>query len=192
MAGALTWDPGWYSDPTGRHDHRWWDGAAWTAHVADAGIAAQDALDAPTDGPGRARSDLPATGSTASATAVQSGGVDPVTVIGLVVALLAGLLALLPILGLIPTIVAVVIAVIARSRVRRSGRKGEGIALAGLVISIGALLVAVLVTIITLSVLGGSGGELQEAFRTYADCLEVDSPTVCRTRLEQDLSRLVR
>ncbi len=192
MPGELTWDPGWFPDPTGRHDHRWWDGAAWTGHVADAGIAAEDALDAPRVGSDVADRDPTGTRSSTRAAAVQPDGVDAVAVVALVIALLAALLALLPILGLIPTIVAVVIAVIARSRVRRSGRKGEGIALAGLVISIGALLVAVLVTIITLSVLGGSGGELQEAFRTYADCLEVDSPTVCRTRLEQDLSRLVR
>ena len=26
---------GWYPDPSGRHSHRWWDGAAWTEHVAD-------------------------------------------------------------------------------------------------------------------------------------------------------------
>jgi len=24
---------GWYRDPSGRHLHRWWDGAAWTGHV---------------------------------------------------------------------------------------------------------------------------------------------------------------
>jgi hypothetical protein len=27
----------WLSDPSGRHQHRYWDGTAWTAHVADAG-----------------------------------------------------------------------------------------------------------------------------------------------------------
>jgi Protein of unknown function (DUF2510) len=28
--------PGWYSDPTGRHALRWWNGAAWTERVAEA------------------------------------------------------------------------------------------------------------------------------------------------------------
>ena len=28
--------PGWYSDPTGRHALRWWDGAQWTGRVAEA------------------------------------------------------------------------------------------------------------------------------------------------------------
>lgn len=27
---------GWYQDPTGRHDLRWWDGAAWTSHAYSA------------------------------------------------------------------------------------------------------------------------------------------------------------
>jgi len=28
--------PGWYSDPSGRHDLRWWDGSVWTERVAEA------------------------------------------------------------------------------------------------------------------------------------------------------------
>ncbi len=34
--------PGWYPDPSGRHQHRWWDGASWTASVGDNGVAATD------------------------------------------------------------------------------------------------------------------------------------------------------
>lgn len=29
---------GWYGDPTGRHDLRYWDGKTWTRHVSDDGI----------------------------------------------------------------------------------------------------------------------------------------------------------
>jgi hypothetical protein len=32
----------WYPDPSGRHQWRWWDGAAWTASVADDGEVAVD------------------------------------------------------------------------------------------------------------------------------------------------------
>lgn len=39
---------GWQADPTGRHEHRYWDGSQWTEHVSDAGVAATDAYDAPT------------------------------------------------------------------------------------------------------------------------------------------------
>lgn len=31
--------PAWKSDPTGRHEHRYWDGSQWTEHVSDAGVA---------------------------------------------------------------------------------------------------------------------------------------------------------
>lgn len=34
--------PGWYPDPGRRHDTRYWDGVAWTAHVADAGVVGHD------------------------------------------------------------------------------------------------------------------------------------------------------
>lgn len=43
--------PDWYEDPTGRHQHRYWDGAAWTADVADSGQTSTDPLDQ--SGPGR-------------------------------------------------------------------------------------------------------------------------------------------
>ncbi len=37
----------WQTDPTGRHDHRYWDGTTWTDHVADAGVASSDPYTAP-------------------------------------------------------------------------------------------------------------------------------------------------
>jgi hypothetical protein len=36
--------PGWHPDPSGRHEHRYWDGSRWTDDVADAGVAATDPL----------------------------------------------------------------------------------------------------------------------------------------------------
>jgi hypothetical protein len=38
---------GWYADPAGRHEYRYWDGTAWTAGVADRGVTAADPLEAP-------------------------------------------------------------------------------------------------------------------------------------------------
>ena len=35
---------GWFPDPVGGHDHRYWDGTRWTEHVADAGVSAVDPL----------------------------------------------------------------------------------------------------------------------------------------------------
>ncbi|MSO87419.1 MAG: DUF2510 domain-containing protein [Acidimicrobiia bacterium] len=33
---------GWQPDPTGRHEHRYWDGIAWSDNVSDAGLVATD------------------------------------------------------------------------------------------------------------------------------------------------------
>lgn len=33
---------GWFADPTGRHELRYWDSSAWTSHVSDAGVTATD------------------------------------------------------------------------------------------------------------------------------------------------------
>lgn len=38
---------GWYPDPTGRNEHRYWDGATWTDQVATRGVSA---IDPPTMG----------------------------------------------------------------------------------------------------------------------------------------------
>lgn len=40
-APAAAWRP----DPTGRHEHRYWDGTAWTEHVSDGGVASVDAVE---------------------------------------------------------------------------------------------------------------------------------------------------
>ena len=36
---------GWFPDPTGRHEHRYWSGSSWTENVSDAGQAATDPPD---------------------------------------------------------------------------------------------------------------------------------------------------
>ncbi len=41
--GATPINPGWYPDPTRRHQHRYWDGKDWTDSIADQGITAYDA-----------------------------------------------------------------------------------------------------------------------------------------------------
>ncbi len=42
--GAPVEPPAWRPDPAGKHEHRYWDGAQWTHHVADAGVASTDPL----------------------------------------------------------------------------------------------------------------------------------------------------
>ena len=35
---------GWFADPMGRHECRYWDGVNWTAHVTDAGVPSSDPI----------------------------------------------------------------------------------------------------------------------------------------------------
>jgi hypothetical protein len=37
--------PGWTTDPTGRHELRYWDGTVWTHHVSDRSVASIDPID---------------------------------------------------------------------------------------------------------------------------------------------------
>lgn len=181
MPDAVTWPPGWFRDPTGRHDHRWWDGAAWTGHVADAGVTSLDALPASSGAavPGAVR-----------AGAAAASGNDPVAVASLALALGSIMFAFVPGFGLVLPVVAIVLAVIGRARVRASRRSGDGMAIAGLVVGIGALLLAIIVSAFTAFLLLGSGGELASAFAEYVACLEVRTPAECRVLLEESLARI--
>ncbi|MBI4936531.1 MAG: DUF2510 domain-containing protein [Actinobacteria bacterium] len=40
-------NPGWFPDPMGRHQFRYWDGGRWSDHVSDGGQTAIDPLSAP-------------------------------------------------------------------------------------------------------------------------------------------------
>lgn len=42
MSAPVAGQPAWLPDPTGRHQHRWWDGARFTDRVADDGQASID------------------------------------------------------------------------------------------------------------------------------------------------------
>lgn len=44
MAHQVVVVAGWYPDPSTRHEFRYWDGVAWTEHVADAGRASVEAV----------------------------------------------------------------------------------------------------------------------------------------------------
>lgn len=44
MTSTTGTPPGWYPDPHGHHEHRWFDGGAWTHHVASHGRQSSDGL----------------------------------------------------------------------------------------------------------------------------------------------------
>ena len=48
---------GWYRDPGGRHQYRFWNGSGWTRGVADGPYASQDFL--PKSAPWPARQNTP-------------------------------------------------------------------------------------------------------------------------------------
>ena len=39
---GATAEPGWYDDPCGRHEHRYFDGEDWSDNVADQGVPSID------------------------------------------------------------------------------------------------------------------------------------------------------
>ncbi len=45
---------GWYPDPLGRHERRYWDGAAWTDHIVDATVQGTDPVSGPPAATGQA------------------------------------------------------------------------------------------------------------------------------------------
>lgn len=63
----------WHPDPTGRHEHRWWDGERWTEHVADGGQSSTDPLDAG----GAAAGGQDQTSSASSAAETSDGAASP-------------------------------------------------------------------------------------------------------------------
>lgn len=56
-----TWAAGWYPDPLGRHEHRYWDGREWTHHVGTAGQQSIDPVYAAPPSTSRAHPDHPST-----------------------------------------------------------------------------------------------------------------------------------
>jgi Protein of unknown function (DUF2510) len=126
---------GWFPDPHGRHEHRWFNGTAWTADVADAGQRFIDPLGA---APSYAAA-VPKTGNGPATAAITCG-------------LLALLFAWMPLLVVIGFILAVVALVTGwRGLVRANANAtGRGTAIAGLVTggtALGLCVVGVLLSI---------------------------------------------
>jgi hypothetical protein len=82
-------DMGWYPDPSGRNEQRYFDGERWTEHVANAGATGVDPIDAP--GPALAATDAgPAGGSGRKPWLWVVGALVAVAVVAGLVVLLTG------------------------------------------------------------------------------------------------------
>ena len=127
---------GWFPDPHGRHEHRWFNGTAWTADVGDGGQRFIDPLGA-APSPGHQK-----TGNGAATAAITCG-------------LLAWLFAWMPLLVVVGFVLAIVALVTGRNGLRRSRENGtgRGTAIAGLVTGGTALALCVVGVLFTVSVL---------------------------------------
>lgn len=180
----MRFPPAWYPDPTARHDHRWWDGAEWTAHVADAGAVSRDPIGAGrADGPGdpgtaRAedRADAPRPSGAGSRGASVALGLG-------VIALLVGAV---PFLGLPVAVAALVIAL--RTRRRTAPGAGRGLATGGVVAASLGGATAVATTLVALLMLvEGFGGAFGASVRAYAACLEERPVEECQREFTEDV-----
>lgn len=180
----MRFPPAWYPDPTGRHDHRWWDGVEWTAHVADAGDVGSDPLPTGTSldhraGPGTARPDVGVTDSRPSiATTAAAGGAAAV------------LLGWIPFVGLAIAAAALTFGIVARRRM--TAGPGRRMATGGVAAAAIGLTIAATTTLVALTlVVEGSGGAIGSAARAYVACLEERPQQVCQRQLSRDLTEVL-
>ena len=192
MADPQSWPPGWFPDPTGRHDHRWWDGVAWTAHVADAGVAGLDPLADTSSGAARASWPPAPHGAPVVPAVPARPGADPVAVLALIAGLVGLPLLFAPVIGLVAPIVALVLGLIARSRIRSSGRRGRGIATSGVVLGGIGLALSLVITVTSVALLSDPDGEMTLLLRDYLTCIETRSPEDCQRELEAQLPDAIR
>lgn len=101
---------GWYSDPTGRHTYRYWDGSSWSNQVSDGGTAGADPveLDASTaitpPAPGTQAPGAEPTAATdsqpsAGVEVTQRSGAGPAAIIGVLVGALIVILVVVALLN---------------------------------------------------------------------------------------------
>jgi hypothetical protein len=125
---------GWFPDPLGRYDHRWFNGTSWTSDVSTDGRRLVDPLGI-SPGPSAPARNRPAT-------------------VSVVCGLIGVAIAWIPIVVVAGFVLAVV-AIVAGIRGVRSGRSsgvGTGRATAGLIIGIAALLASVVGVILSVVV----------------------------------------
>ncbi len=147
--------PGWYADPLGRFELRYYNGAAWTADVSDGGERFVDPLGIDI-GPIRGSGPSTPTSGTSSPT-------NSLATASMVLGIIAVATAWMPFIVVLGTITAVLALVFGVVAVRRSGPSdaGRGRAVVGLITGASGLLVAALGAVLTFVVL--------DVYETYVD-----------------------
>lgn len=132
---------GWFPDPNGRHEHRYFNGQRWTADVADRGQRAVDPL-----GPG------PTPGAPAGQHQSSQAGRNGIATAALVTGIIGVILAWMPFLVVVGFVLAV-LALIFGIRGARGGRTtGRGKAVAGIVLGSIGLALSVVGVILSIAV----------------------------------------
>ena len=141
---------GWFPDPLGRYDHRWYNGTAWTADVSIDGVRSVDpmpvALPGQFVGPGGVP--IAAHGATTGPTSPSRA----LAVLALVFGLIGVATAWMPflfVIGAVAGVAALVLGLVARGRIRSGRAIGSKMAVTGIVlgpIAIGLCVVGVLLT----------------------------------------------
>lgn len=115
-ASTVTAVPAWYPDPSGRHDHRWFNGSTWTADVADDGQRGYD----PQLDPDQRMPERP--GRAAALTSLTLG----------VTSLTIAWMPFVVVLGVVAALSAIVLGIVAVGRSRQGRQAGRGLASAGI------------------------------------------------------------
>jgi hypothetical protein len=120
--------PGWFPDPLGRHEYRYFNGSTWTPDVSDGGRRFVDPLGV---APGSQQPQV--RGGNGIATAAMTCGI---------IALLLAFIPFIVVIGIVLGILAIVFGIRGLRRSRAVGR-GRGFAVAGIVTGVLAMLAAI-------------------------------------------------
>lgn len=166
--GPSSFPPGWYPDPLGRHEQRWYDGMRWTDHVGDAGRPGLDPLAA------------------TSGIAPTAGDASNLSRAALVAALAAVVLSVVPYVGVLAAVLALTLTLVARARGRAAGPLRDGRRTAAGALGAAALVVATAITWVAWT-LASDRGPIGDALRDYVACLEERDPTACESAFRERL-----
>lgn len=135
---------GWFPDPLGRYEHRYFNGTVWTADVANGGNRLVDPL-------GTAPQVTPGSPFPAPPAAALYGGYEPtprngIAVAAMVCGIIAVLIAWIPFLVVVGLVLAILAVAFGIQGLRRAGAvdTGRGVAIAGLVTGAVGLVLSVL------------------------------------------------
>ncbi len=123
---------GWFPDPLGRFEYRFWNGRDWTADVSVNGRRYVDPYNTGA-GPSRMAAGTPAAGRGWAVTALVCG----------IIGVLTAWMPFVVILGAAAAIVALIAGVMGMRAAKHNGGHGQGFAIAGLLLGVAAALLCV-------------------------------------------------